>query len=705
MSAHHTQSIPIEEPSNKLEYALEQCQKAARHGYEIAEAHLMESAMAISVMSNSLLDCLNAIELNPIRTPGIVDQLKNQLTGVIYELEQLQRNTELDLEERIRRLDRFSITLFGRTMAGKSTLMEILTRGDGSSIGKGAQRTTRDVRSYDWKGMEITDVPGIAAFEGNDDEELAYKSASQADLILFLITDDAPQPVEAECLANILRIGKPVLGICNIKAAVDVSDDLDIFLRNPNRYFDPIRIKQLINQFNIFTHEYIPGNRIPFVAAHLRSRFLANQTQDPGLKEKLEKASRFSDIEDYIIRDIIGRGTFLRTKSFIDGALLPVLNLTDMLLDFSSQNSASGRVLVGKRRQFYTWANEFKIDGEQRIYTLVSKICNNLRDDIPVFAEDHFGDKKAGEKWTSHIKSSGINDKINNLQKALIEDCRIALIEITRELKTELSLVSEFTDARNIKTDSIFDTKRAWNWSVNFVTGGLTLAAIILGSGPLGWAAAGVGILGWAVSLLFDSREAKTQRARHKLIDQLKASVDRIEIDLRTRLIDWFHKELFNKLIYIFLNDLKTVTSGLFELADAQRVLSWTLTRRQKDLNRILIKEAFINLGAIDELNYIQDVARIPGIATMLMIKPDVRFPGPIRVEIERLLGEPLWFVINNENEKSILSQAIGRGCSKEKINIEWDLRVVHVPMDEFDLLTKSRIKLAQQLTELHIVK
>lgn len=705
MSAHHTQSIPIEETSNKLEYALEQCQKAARHGYEIAEAHLIESAMAISVMSNSLLDCLNVIEINPIRTPGIVDQLKNQLTGVIYELEQLQRNTELDLKERIGRLDRFSITLFGRTMAGKSTLMEILTRGDGSSIGKGAQRTTRDVRSYYWKGMEITDVPGIAAFEGNDDEELAYEAASQADLILFLITDDAPQPVQAECLANILRIGKPVLGICNIKVAVDLSDDLDIFLRNPDRYFDPIRIKQLINQFNIFAHEYIPGNRIPFVTAHLRSRFLANQIQDPDLKEKLETASRFSDIEDYIIRDIIGRGTFLRTKSFIDGALLPVLNLTDMLLDFSSQNSASGRVLVGKRRQFYTWANEFKIDGEQRIYTLVSKICNNLRDDIPVFAEDHFGDKKAGEKWTSHIKSSGINDKINNLQKALIEDCRIALIEITRELKTELSLVSEFTDARTIKTDGVFDTKRAWNWSVNFITGGLTLAALILGSGPLGWAAAGVGILGWAVSLLFDSREAKFQRARHKLIDQLKASVDQIEIGLRTRLIDWFHKELFNKLIYIFLNDLKTVTSGLFELADAQRVLSWALTRRQKDLNRILIKEALTNLGAIDKLNYIQDVARIPGIATMLMIKPDVRFPGPIRVEIERLLGESLWFVINNENEESILSQAIGRGCSKEKINIEWDLRVVHVPIDEFDLLTKSRIKLAQQLTELHIVK
>ena len=50
------------------------------------------------------------------------------------------------IEEKKQKLSNFSITLFGRTMAGKSTLMEILTNGDGKSIGLGAQRTTRDIR-------------------------------------------------------------------------------------------------------------------------------------------------------------------------------------------------------------------------------------------------------------------------------------------------------------------------------------------------------------------------------------------------------------------------------------------------------------------------------------------------------------------------------------------------------------------------------
>ena len=81
-------------------------------------------------------------------------------------------------------------------MTGKSTLKEILTEGDGSSIGKGQQRTTRDVREYEWHGMKITDVPGVAAFGGEDDENIAFDAARKADLILFLISDNAPQEAE-----------------------------------------------------------------------------------------------------------------------------------------------------------------------------------------------------------------------------------------------------------------------------------------------------------------------------------------------------------------------------------------------------------------------------------------------------------------------------------------------------------------------------
>ena len=138
--------------------------------------------------------------------------------------------------------------------------MEILTNGSGSSIGKGGQRTTRDVRRYTWKGkgLKVTDVPGIAAFEGAEDEELAFKAAEQSDLVLFLITDDAPQPAEAECLARVRSLGKPVVGICNVKVALNDADDIVLFLQE--KRFDPQRLGALIEQFHEFANKYTLGS-------------------------------------------------------------------------------------------------------------------------------------------------------------------------------------------------------------------------------------------------------------------------------------------------------------------------------------------------------------------------------------------------------------------------------------------------------------
>ena len=693
------------EPPPDLARALKQCRAAARRGYDIAKENLRESAKAIGGVSKSLSQCLKTLEDGTVRTPGIVDQLKAQLTGVVNELEQLQRTSDLALEERRKHLDSFSITLFGRTMAGKSTLMEILTHGEGRSIGTGAQRTTRDVRAYTWNGLEVTDVPGVAAFEGAEDEELAFKAASQADLVLFLITDDAPQPVEAECLARVRRLGKPVTGICNVKVAVDDEDDLLLFLRNPDRPFNRTRLDQLLNQFHAFADQHVPGKRVPFVATHLRARFLAQQPLHAKIHDRLLAASRFDGIESRIVREVVGRGTFLRVKSFVDGAVAPMMDLTDLLLEFSAQNSSSGRVMIDKRRQFREWSQEFRTHGQERINTLVSKVMDNLRDEVPSFAEDHYEDRSAGESWKRLVESTGVNRKVEKLQKDLLDECKKALSEVARELKSELSLVASLSGDRHIKMDSIFNVKRAWNWGTNILAGGLGIAALILGSGPLGWAAAAVGAVGWLISWLFDDREEKARRAREKLTNRLLKNIDKMERDLRKSLGDWFHQELLGKQVYILLDDLGAVTSGLFELADAQRTLAWTLNDRQKALGRTLVEEALTQLKAEEFKDAIVDVARVPGLATMFVIEPDTTFPGQLRDGLERLLGEQIWFVIDTKSRFSILAQAIGRDCDRNKISIEDRIRVAHVPLDELRPIGKARVRLAQQLTGLHVMR
>lgn len=690
--------------STELESALQQCQTSARRGYQIASDNINETASAIERISKSLSQCLKSHDEGSVRTPDIVEQLKKQFVSVVNELEQLQNKTERDLQDRKTRLDSFSITLFGRTMAGKSTLMEILTHGEGKSIGYGSQRTTRDIRSYTWKGLEVTDVPGVAAFEGKEDEGLAFHAAAQADLVIFLITDDAPQPVEAECLAQVRRLGKPILGICNVKIAVDDPDDLLLFLRNPNRSFDQNRLKEIFHQFNAFADQCTLGKHVRFATTHLRSRFLAEQPNFHKYESELVTASRFGFVERQIINEVNGRGSFLRIKSFIDGAVAPMMELTKILLDFSAQNSISGRVLVEKRRQLNSWKQDFKTDGLNKIDILISKLMNGLRQDVPDFAENHYDDNRIGEKWNSHVKSAGINKKSESLQNHLSEDCKKAIQEIARELKSELSFVADFSADKSIKMDGIFDSKRWWNWGTGILSGGLGIAALFI-SGPIGWAGIAVGIIGWLGSLFFDDREKKVRHAREALSKKLNDNIDKMESNLKRQFRNWFFEELIKKQVDVLLNDISTIGSALFELADAQRNLAWTLNKRIKYLSKILVEEGLKQVNAVGMEHHIRDIARVPGCAIMFLIAPETTFPEKIKIEIEQLLGEQIWFVIDNGNPKSILSQAIGRGCDRNTISIEFKLKIVHIPLDELNLLTLTRVQLAQQLTGLHITK
>lgn len=379
--------------------------------------------------------------------------------------------------------------------------------------------------------------------------------------------------------------------------------------------------------------------------------------------------------------------------------------MSDRLLEFSAQNSSSGRVLVDKQRQVLSWRDEFRESAEARIDTLISRSVSALRDEIALFVEDNYDRDDSGERWSSFVERRGISGRAEALQKQLQDECRRALAEIARELEAEIKLVAGLAGDRRIKMDSVSDGKRAWNWGTAVLSGGLTLAAVILGSGPLGWAAAAVGAVGWLASLFMDDREVKVRRQRDKLSRHLSKNVDTIERNLRKGLGDWLFQRLLHEQVDVLVGDLRAITSGLFQLADAQRSLAWTLNRQQKDLHRALLREALEHLGCPELDEAVLDVARVPGLAMTLLIEPSTRFPAEVRSGIEDLLGERVGFVVNTRDPASILSQAIGKGCDRRRVSVEEKIRVAHVPLGVLDAVGRSRVRLAQQLTELHVVR
>ncbi len=205
---------------------MQQCRQYAEDGYKLAIRQYKEIA-------NALTDEVRKLEraeheqnrMYRIKNAELIERQKRDLKKLAAYVKKIRDDIEI-LHERQKD---FTVVVYGRTMAGKSTLMEILTHGNGDSIGRGAQRTTRDVRSYFWRGLKIFDVPGICSFDGAEDDKLAFETTKSADLILFILTNDAPQADEAAALAQLKNLGKPVLGIVNVKMSFV---DLHVFGRN-----------------------------------------------------------------------------------------------------------------------------------------------------------------------------------------------------------------------------------------------------------------------------------------------------------------------------------------------------------------------------------------------------------------------------------------------------------------------------------------
>lgn len=414
-----------------LQSALRQCAAAADTGYRKAIAHV--TAMG------TIADQIEA-QANRLASAARSDddaEFKKQIAEIVQKLKDEHSRLRRDIDDKRNNLSTFNITLFGRTMTGKSTLMEILTRGDGSSIGKGAQRTTRDVRSYEWNGLTVTDVPGVAAYGGEEDAQTAHQAANQADLVLFLISDDGPQASEAEHLARLRQQGQSVLGIFNVKEAINANSEVSLrrFLRDHDKLFDPSRLREISRQFDEMTDQHVPGQELELVSAHLRARYLAGLPENAGKpwRDKLERASRFQDVENRILREVTANGPFLRTHSFLSigaAANLQAWESARQLAELCDQ--AQGR-LKGRLDELRSWQTGFIRNANQKIDQLIQQTVGSLRNQIPAFVDQYCEDQSLSDEWNARVRNAGIDAKCQALAKQLAGECQ----EYVKQLVSE----------------------------------------------------------------------------------------------------------------------------------------------------------------------------------------------------------------------------------------------------------------------------
>lgn len=693
---------------------LDSCAESAARGYKIASEKEKSLDKALSVAEERVLNTLVDFRASPCESEKVSEMLSEQLSDIRSSLENLRIAFHEDLMNLRENTEKFSVTLFGRTMAGKSTLMEVLTEGDGASIGKGAQRTTRDIRKYTWNDLAITDVPGIGAFEGEEDDRLAFDAAKTADLILFLLTDDAPQALEAECFRRVIELGKPVIIIMNIKVSVAESKSIKLIERDIKRGFDEERLAAVRRQFLKFAEEYGQDwSDVPFVNVHLKSAYIAQNTDDEEKAETFRLLSRIDSLKDIITNEVRSRGKFIRVKTFVDIVANPMIQTIDELTVDSRLNRSQAEVFDEKRLALVKWRRKFEKDAKKRIEAFMMKLKSELLLDIAEFSEEHYNDKYADMAWGELIKDKDIEGRCKDLLDSLELEVDDRIKETVREITSELQYVTVNAVERNFLTQTIIDSKRIVGWSSLVVGGGLSIASAIVSFvgteaamaalGPIGWIAAGVGLISGVTLLFLETKNTKELKARTKLENELAANMDMTCDSIWTQLEKNLNKLLKGKLDLV-TGELGKISGVVTELGNTQEELAANLKEQLIGVNMSLVQETS---EIIDGRQYIEakisKVARIPGITTLLVTEEGVSIPEEFREKFRAILGEEVLVLPSQDSQTKLLLSSLEGIVPKEDI-IVGENDEVTIKGDRKTQRSIDRIRLMRQIVEDRII-
>lgn len=687
-----------------LNEALARCRQSALCGYENADAQLGEIERVLRLARNETEQSVRRLSGSSAYLSELNHTLVRQIKDIARAFDKVSDSSREELRQLKNNLTQFNITLFGRTMAGKSTLMEVLTHGDGKAIGNGAQRKTRDIRTYEWNGLSITDVPGIGAFDGKKDEDIAFSAAKNADMILFLMTDDGVQSQEAECFRAILELGKPVLCVINVKASVDLNEEPQYLTEDIEEAFQLPRLEEIRRQF--IAYGALAGqdwSTVPFAFAHLRAAFLAQQTTDPVKKQLLTQASRIDFLTGAIAERVATRGEFYRGKTFIDAVAAPVGSATELLLEQSCRNSLQAEMIADKQKSLLKWIERFEKSAFERIVSDTADLKSQLYAEASGFAARNLSSKDLNAKWRDYLKGLKLDARGKELVRELTEEAEGEIHELTRSMGKELEFAVSYSTDVTLKSRRILDVRHTFDWSMIAIGGGLTIAALIFtpAAPVLLLAALGIGIFKEFLGGFLPEKSKIEAGAKAEIEEQLRHHINEICAGYRASL-EKSLRELLDKL-NLLIGDLSGVSGVVAGLASTQNKLAWRLGGTLKKLHRQLLQEALNLLGSPALSMRIHDAAMVPGAECAIVLAPNVTFPADKRQALSDLLGARILFYIFTDDRVELLRKMLGTDAFTIREGVGGVTTAVLKESDNPYFI--NRAKLAQQLCKIMITK
>ncbi|WP_037284679.1 GTPase [Saccharibacillus sacchari] len=592
------------------------------------------------------------------------------LSGIARKLEMQTSESMQDLRHSIelkkKHLNDFTVALFGRTKAGKSTIREALTCGDGGTIGMGAQRTTRDVREYHWNGLRLLDVPGFEAFKGDDDTAKAHDIIDQSDFILFLASDDSIQPGEFDHMVRLQEINKPFMILLNVKYNINNEAELKRFVRIPHKIFDNERLDEHQKHIRSYVKQHMNIPYVKIVNIHADAGFKSTQPAYEAYNADLWRLSNLDEVHNAISAEVQKRGKQRRLLTFYDSVIYFADTLEKMMFEEQLSIRTQAKFMVKKRKELSAFFDRFSSDGEGRINTACKKHFDRIKQWIPDFVDTNLGSSNIDNLLTSRLKEEQdvLKSKMEGELQSIVSELQEKLAEFTKQYQFDLELLE--TDPVEMNGLKKGQVGRIAKWG-GVVVGGVSATAFILAQvgianfwNPVGWIAmgvsAGAGLFSW---LFGDWEEKKWNKAKHDAKEQLTRMIDDAHKKAVESYLGWFDRQIIRKGKKEMLGQVSVYINGLFGIANELKVFSSEIRLRKMNMN----KKLFAKLLSFEGVNCTESqmiaLSREQGRGTKIMVPNEWQMVGGIKTNIDIICGEQVHLFSDTPNITERICRAL----------------------------------------------
>lgn len=534
------------------------------------------------------------------------------------------QKSEAELLQKERTLPDFTISLLGRTKAGKTTLHAILTGEGRDKIGSGLQRTTRYNRVYQWNLLRLIDTPGFGSAEaaGRSDDEIAAAVLDESDIICFVVVDEGIQKDILEFIQRASKRNKPIIILLNHKQNIRDSVHFKRFLQKPTDWLTTTgeaNLQGYSNRIYRFAQENGFGNLISVYPVFLLAALMAQEPEYTKYSKLLWESSNLEPFIEKLKSWITLSGPLKRSQTLLDGTIQ----------DFSHTEEKLQRELLPINQEIQAlqtrWpATVTTIRKEQQVLMdhlkdlLDDRFSRLKKQEALNFATQYFDCKDdLSSKWTEYLDSI-------HFERTLEEDVK----ELTNQFLSKVdNTVRDFLEDFYFAFSSDLSLDGGQKLSFNFRLATNILASLMDAGGliasffiPLGWVIAIPGAILHILSRLFTSQAEKRKQAIDALYGKLSSQIEEKIPSWRYSITEQIHKqteELIQKSDRAFssatqeLNDVIHTCDGLANIYTEQRqhlnqVYAWRILTFMEGKVEMY---ADTDIGAV-----VHDVERLPGL-------------------------------------------------------------------------------------------